>query len=121
MPWRSMIISPKAWRPQYLAAGNRTLRTAHTTRPRGHGARVGAEPMQRRSFLTLLGGAAAWPVYVRAQQAERVRRIGVLWRGDVTEGFVQVLQGALLEGLAKLGWIEGRNVRFDLRYCADDA
>jgi ABC-type uncharacterized transport system substrate-binding protein len=76
----------------------------------------------RREFIMLLGSAAAaWPLDVRAQQAERVRRIGVLWRGDVTEGFVQVLQGALLEGLAKLGWIEGRNVRFDLRYSADDA
>ncbi len=77
--------------------------------------------MRRRGFIALIGGAAAaWPLEVRAQQAERVRRIGVLWRGDVTEGVVQAQQGALREELAKLGWIEGRNVRFYLRYSADN-
>jgi putative ABC transport system substrate-binding protein len=76
--------------------------------------------MKRREFIALIGGAAAWPVRARAQQAERVRRIGILWRGDVNEGVVQTLRGVLLGGLAKLGWIEGRNVRFDLRYSADD-
>jgi ABC-type uncharacterized transport system substrate-binding protein len=80
------------------------------------------QSVQRRELITLLGGAAAvWPLAAGAQQPERMRRIGVLWRGDITEGFVQVLQGDLLERLAKLGWIEGRNVRFDLRYSADDA
>jgi putative ABC transport system substrate-binding protein len=49
-----------------------------------------------------------------------VRRIGILWRGDATEGVVEAQRGALLEGLAKLGWIEGRNVHIDLRYSADD-
>jgi putative ABC transport system substrate-binding protein len=49
-----------------------------------------------------------------------VRRIGILWRGGVNEDVVRTLQGALMERLAKLGWIEGRNVRFDLRYSADD-
>jgi putative ABC transport system substrate-binding protein len=77
--------------------------------------------MERREFITLIGGAAAaWPLDVRAQLDERVRRIGILWRGDVTEGTVQAQQGALREELAKLGWIEGRNVRFDVRYSADD-
>src|SRR5437867_66629 len=67
--------------------------------------------MRRREFITLAGGlAVASPLGVRAQSAERVRRIGVLWRGDVNEGYVQVLQGVLLENLAKLGWIEGRSV-----------
>jgi putative ABC transport system substrate-binding protein len=74
--------------------------------------------MRRREFTTLMiGGAAAWPLDVRAQ---RVRRIGILWRGEVTEGLVQTQQGALLEELAKLGWIDGRNVRIDVRYSADD-
>ena len=77
--------------------------------------------MRRREFITLIGGAAsAWPLDVRAQPGERMRRIGILWRGDVTEGVVQAQQGALREELAKLGWIEGRNVRFDVRYSADD-
>jgi putative tryptophan/tyrosine transport system substrate-binding protein len=76
--------------------------------------------MKRRKFIALIGGAAAWPVNVRAQQAERMRRIGVLWRGDVNEDVVRTLQGALMERLAKLSWIAGRNVRFDLRYAADD-
>ena len=76
--------------------------------------------MRRREFIMLLGcAAAAWPLDVLAQQAEPVRRIGILWRGDATEGFVQVLQRALLDGLAKMGWIEGRNVRFELRYSGD--
>jgi putative tryptophan/tyrosine transport system substrate-binding protein len=77
--------------------------------------------MQRREFITLIGGvAAAWPLDVRAQPDEQVRRIGILWRGDVTEGPVRAQQGALREALTKLGWIEGRNVRFDVRYSADD-
>jgi ABC-type uncharacterized transport system substrate-binding protein len=77
--------------------------------------------MRRREFITLIGGvAAAWPRGLCGPAAQPVRRSGVLWRGDVTEGYVQALQGALLEKLAKLGWIEGRNVRFELRYSADD-
>jgi putative tryptophan/tyrosine transport system substrate-binding protein len=77
--------------------------------------------MQRREFITLIGGAAAaWPSDVRAQLDERVRRIGILWRGDATEGVVQAQQRALRDELTKLGWIEGRNVRFDVRYSADD-
>jgi putative tryptophan/tyrosine transport system substrate-binding protein len=60
----------------------------------------------------------AWPQDVRAD--EQVRRIGILWRGNVTEGVVQAQQAALREELAKLGWIEDRNVRFDVRYSVDD-
>ena len=77
--------------------------------------------MRRREFITLLGGAAAaWPLDVRGQQGGRVRRIGILDRGAETDRSIQARQSALREGLAKLGWIEGRNVRFDLRYSADD-
>jgi putative tryptophan/tyrosine transport system substrate-binding protein len=77
--------------------------------------------VERREFITLIGSAAvAWPLDVRAQMGEPVRRIGILWRGDVTEGVVQAQQGALRREIANLGWIEGRNVRFDLRYSADD-
>jgi putative tryptophan/tyrosine transport system substrate-binding protein len=69
--------------------------------------------MKRREFIAGLGGLATWPLAARAQQAERVRRIGILSRGDTTD---RILQG---DWLAKLGWIEGRNVRFD-RFSADD-
>src|SRR5258707_722521 len=79
--------------------------------------------LKRREFITLLVGAAiAWPSVVRAQQAERMRRIGVLMgyaEGDV-EG--QSYLAAFREGLQKLGWVEDRNTRFDARWAtADDA
>ena len=77
--------------------------------------------MRRREFITLLGGAAAtWPLPASAQRSGSMRRIGVLWRGKETEGVVQAQQAALLEGLAKLGWVDGHNVRFDLLYSGDD-
>jgi putative tryptophan/tyrosine transport system substrate-binding protein len=76
--------------------------------------------VKRRTFIAGLGSAAAWPVVALGQQGERVRRIAILWRGNVTEGVVQAQQGALREELAKLGWSEGRNVQFDVRYSADD-
>jgi putative tryptophan/tyrosine transport system substrate-binding protein len=70
--------------------------------------------MRRREFITGLGGAAAWPLAARAQRQDgRVRRIGILSRGDATD---RILQG---NWLANLGWFEGRNVRFD-RFSADD-
>ena len=75
--------------------------------------------MLRREFITLIGGAAvAWPLDVRAQRDERVRRTAYLaWRGN-RESFSST--GALRQELAKLGWVEDRNVRFDIRYSADD-
>jgi putative tryptophan/tyrosine transport system substrate-binding protein len=77
--------------------------------------------MRRREFIALIGGAAAaWPVDVRAQPSERVRRIGIVWRGNVTEGVVEAQEGALRSELANLGWTEGRNVQFDVRYSSDD-
>jgi len=74
--------------------------------------------MRRREFITLLGGAAAgWPLAARAQQAERVRRIGFL---TFTNEIDQLIRGqtVLLEALAKLGWVEGRNLRIDVRGAA---
>ena len=76
--------------------------------------------MRRREFISLTAGAAAWSFDVRAQQPERVRRIGILWRGNINEGVVQALQAAVEQELKKLGWIEGRNVRFDIRYSVDN-
>ena len=76
--------------------------------------------MRRREFITLLGGAAAWPLAARAQQAERVRRIGVLMSvADAPEG--QARLAAFLKGLQQWGWTEGRNVRIDIRWGGGDA
>jgi putative ABC transport system substrate-binding protein len=78
--------------------------------------------MIRREFITLLGGAAvAWPIGVRAQQAERVRRIGVLmpFAPDDVEGQARIT--AFTQGLQELGWVVGRNLRIDYRWAADDA
>src|SRR6516165_9403932 len=71
--------------------------------------------IRRRDFITLLGGAAAWPVLARAQQGDRVRRIGWLIPGDENEPVVKTLVSAFTQALAGLGWIGGRNVRTDLR------
>jgi putative tryptophan/tyrosine transport system substrate-binding protein len=76
--------------------------------------------MNRRAFITLLGGAAAWPLAARAQQPDRMRRIGVLMSvADGPEGKARL--GAFLEGLQQLGWTDGRNVRIDQRWGAGDA
>ena len=73
--------------------------------------------MRRREFITLLGGAAAaWPLYARAQQAERVRRLGVLMPTGERDPETQLRVGALREGLQKLGWVEGRNLRVEYRW-----
>jgi putative tryptophan/tyrosine transport system substrate-binding protein len=74
--------------------------------------------MKRRQFITLLGGAAvAWPVAARAQQGERVRRIGVLTAGPRPDDQdAQANIAAFVEGLQQLGWTDGRNVRIDYRW-----
>src|SRR6516162_2668264 len=74
--------------------------------------------MNRRDFITLLGGAAASPLAARAQQGDRVRRIGVLMPGDENEQKPRL--SALTKALADLGWTDGRNVRIDLRATVDD-
>jgi putative ABC transport system substrate-binding protein len=70
--------------------------------------------MRRRHFLTLLAGTAAWPLGARAQQSDRIRRVGIL-RGSFEGEAVEATNKAFLEGLAQLGWIEGRNLRIDYR------
>src|SRR6516164_5120386 len=74
--------------------------------------------MTRRAFITLLGGAAAWPLAARAQQAERVRRIGVLMTTAADDPESLTRMGAFLQGLQELGWTDGRNVRIDYRWGA---
>ena len=73
--------------------------------------------IRRREFITLLGGAAsAWPLAARAQQGERMRRIGVLLPAAADDAQYQTWVGAFLQGLAQLGWTIGRSVRIDTRW-----
>jgi putative ABC transport system substrate-binding protein len=72
--------------------------------------------MRRREFITLLGSAAAaWPLAARAQQGERIRRIGVL-SGIADDPILRPRLAAFVQGLQQLGWIEGRNVHIDYRW-----
>ena len=76
----------------------------------------------RRKFIAALGGTTlAWPLAVRAQQADRMRRVGMLWNlaADDPEG--QARLAAFLQGLQELGWTDGRNVRIDIRWGEDVA
>jgi ABC-type uncharacterized transport system substrate-binding protein len=77
--------------------------------------------MKRREFISLLGGAAAWPLTARAQQPERVRRIGVLMPAAADDPVFQDRVGAFLQGLERSGWTIGRNVRIDTRWAGADA
>jgi putative ABC transport system substrate-binding protein len=72
--------------------------------------------MRRRQFVTLLGGAAAWPLAVRAQQTNQVRRIGALMGYASTDPEGQALLAEFTRHLAELGWAEGRNVRIEARW-----
>src|SRR5436309_15831133 len=78
--------------------------------------------MRRREFITLVGGAAAtWPLFARAQQAERMRRIGVLMDFAENNSRAHAHMAAFRDGLQKVGWMEGRNIRIDTRWAAFDA
>jgi putative ABC transport system substrate-binding protein len=77
------------------------------------------DQLKRRHFLTLLGGAAAWPVVARAQQSERMRRIGVLMAHGENDREGQAFVAIFRETLQKLGWAEGRNLRIDTRWAAE--
>jgi putative ABC transport system substrate-binding protein len=72
--------------------------------------------MKRREFISLLSGAAAWPLAARAQQGERMRRIGVLQGGAAEHSEMQARNAAFQQGLRQLGWIEGHNVKIDFRF-----
>jgi putative ABC transport system substrate-binding protein len=75
--------------------------------------------VRRREFITLLGGAAAWPLAARAQPADRMRRIGILVSA-ASDADAQVRIAVFQQGLHKLGWTDGRNIRSELRWGAGD-
>ena len=76
--------------------------------------------MRRREFIAGLGSAAAWPVMARAQQGDRVRRIGVLIAVDENDPEAKLRYSAVMEVLADLGWTVGLNVLIDLRWAGTD-
>jgi putative ABC transport system substrate-binding protein len=77
--------------------------------------------MRRREFITVVGGAAAsWPLAARAQQPDRMRRIGVLMGYAESDSEGQAFVAAFREGLQKLGWVENRNMRIDYRWATSD-
>src|SRR5271169_4293501 len=72
--------------------------------------------MRRRKFITLLGGAVAWPFVARAQQSERTRRVGVLLGVGAGDAEYQRRIAGLKQGLRDLNWVEGRNIVFDVLF-----
>jgi putative ABC transport system substrate-binding protein len=76
--------------------------------------------MKRREFITLLGGTVAWPLAARAQQGDRVRRIGVLMPYDENDPVAKTRISAFTQALADLGWIVGRKVRMDVQWPGAD-
>jgi putative ABC transport system substrate-binding protein len=76
--------------------------------------------IRRRDFITLLGGTAVWPLAARAQQGDRVRRIGMLMPYDENDPEGKLRYSALTQALSDLGWTDGQNVRMDLRWYGDD-
>ena len=76
--------------------------------------------MRRRQFITLLGGAVAWPLAARAQQNDRARRIGVLMAFTESDAEIQARVTAFRQELRKLGWAEGSSLRIEERWPADN-
>jgi len=109
--FRTIQVCPKDWPASLLQAEGAVVR------PLGGGRMFG---LRRREFVTLLGGAAAWPLAARAQQTDRMRRVAVLLGLAETDPEAQERISIFREQLRDLGWMEGRNVRLDYRFAADD-
>src|SRR5262245_7419479 len=77
--------------------------------------------MRRREFIAGIGGAVAWPLAARAQQTERMRRIGIILPATADDVEFQARVGAFLQGLQQSGWSIGRNVRIDTRWAGASA
>jgi putative ABC transport system substrate-binding protein len=76
--------------------------------------------VKRREFITLLGGAAVWPPMAHGQQAERMRRIGVLISSTGNDPQGRRQTAAFQQGLQELGWVQGQNVHIDFRFLGDE-
>ena len=76
--------------------------------------------MKRRTFIAGLARAAAWPIVARAQQGGPMRRIGVLMNGIAVQAIYQAELAAFVQGLRRLGWIDGQNLRIDVRWSGPD-
>ena len=76
--------------------------------------------MRRRQFIAGLGSTVAWPVVARAQQGDRVRRIGLLMPGVENDPVAKREFSAFTQALADLGWTDGRSLRMDVRWYGDD-
>src|SRR5262245_59010036 len=74
------------------------------------------DQLKRRAFMTLIGGMAAWPLAARAQQPNRMRRIGVLTPYPAEDAEAQARLTAFAQGLAQTGWTVGQNIRIDYRW-----
>ena len=92
-----------------------------TTRPLSPLTMLLSRHTRRREFISLLGGAAAWPLAARAQQPDRVRRVGVLMNLAVGDPEGEARIAAFVQALQRLGWSDGRNLRIDHRWAAGDA
>src|SRR6516165_8817871 len=78
--------------------------------------------MRRRNFITLLGGvAASWPLVGHAQQGDRMRRLGILMAGAESDPHYQADVAVFREGLQKLGWVDGQNIRIEVRWAGFNA
>ena len=75
--------------------------------------------MKRRAFIAALGGAAAWPLVARAQQSQKIPRIGVLWGGNSNDGGLAPYFDALRQGFGQLGYIEGKTIKFEDRFSGE--
>ena len=76
--------------------------------------------MRRREFISLIGGAAGWPLVARAQQPERMRRIGVLMSVEESDPEGKTRLSRFTQGLAESGWADGRNLRMEVRWGGGD-
>ena len=124
---RTFLIPPReAGRVAASAAssrvGNHIVAQPHPARTYGprHPPPSG-EGLGRRAFIALLGSAVAWPLAARAQQPDRVRRIGILLPATADDAAMQARVGAFLQALAQLGWTIGHNVRIDTRWATANA
>ena len=88
--------------------------------PRNLGAKMQFDRPNRRNFVTLAGAAVTWPLGVRAQQLERMRRLALLMATSEDDRAAQLQATVLRNGLSELGWAEGHNIQFDYRWAAGD-